>query len=142
MDQRVIQTSSPSCFARSSLIGNDANPRLDQYNNGMYPSLTPHPNPNHYLNSHTPNASPFTRASSPLSAQAFSSSLRSPGVYQPTAAAPLAMDANAVEQARSKHGPQCKSIPKLKLSQYPDPSTGKQSMWTWCPDCGSVERTQ
>lgn len=110
----------------------------------MYPSLTPHPNPNHYSSQQHPSA--FGRATSPLSAQAFSDSLKGPagarGIYQPASAAPLAADASEIERARSQHGPQCKSIPRLKLSQYPDPVTGKQSMWTWCPDCGSVEKAQ
>jgi len=58
------------------------------------------------------------------------------------AAQPLGANASEIEKARSQHGPQCKSIPKLQLSQYPDPQTGKHSMWTWCTDCGTVEKTQ
>ncbi|ORY34081.1 hypothetical protein BCR39DRAFT_518387 [Naematelia encephala] len=105
----------------------------------MYPSLTPHPNPNHFSNhpSHSPN--------SPWSAQPFTTSLRpvaSPirGVIQPSIAAPLPENASEIEKARATHGPQCKSIPKLVVSPYPDAVTGERSMWSVCQDCGAAER--
>ncbi|KAI9639703.1 uncharacterized protein MKK02DRAFT_40025 [Dioszegia hungarica] len=104
-----------------------------------YPSLTPHTNPNHFSNQ------PFSiRPKSPLSAQPYSTSLRAPrapGLLQPTSAGPLAPNANDVERARAQHGPQCRSIPKLVLSQYPDPVSGERSMWTHCGDCGAMERS-
>lgn len=121
----------------------------------LYPSLTPHPHPHHITNK-----IPFSstlgfggkRSTSPLSVQPFSSGLRGPatnsalatgarsGVFQPTISAPLGANATEVERARAVHGPQCKSIPKLKMSDYPDPATGERSMWTVCGDCGSCER--
>ena len=63
------------------------------------------------------------------------------GILQPSASDPLQFGASEVEKARAQHGPQCKSIPKLVLSPYPDPVTGSQSMWTMCRDCGAVERS-
>lgn len=125
------------------------------------PSLTPHTNPNHFSNvppytsntslgfdgvnaSGMGNGTAFIRASSPLSAQSFSTTLRAPnpttGLIQPMVTAPLPFDANPVERARAVHGPNCKSIPKLMISPHPDPLTGKQSMYSMCPDCGSCER--
>lgn len=38
--------------------------------------------------------------------------------------------------------PHCKTIPRLVLSDHPDPNTGKRSMWTMCSNCGSVEMVQ
>jgi hypothetical protein len=115
----------------------------------LYPSITPHPNPHHITNQ--PAAHPgfgIARSNSPLSVQPFSSGLRSPssmtttraGVFQPTLAAPLGENASDVERARAVHGPQCKSIPKLVMSEHADPITGQRSMWTVCGDCGSCER--
>jgi hypothetical protein len=63
------------------------------------------------------------------------------GLMQPTVHAPLPEGASEIDRARAQHGPQCRSIPKLVLSPYPDAVTGKQSMWTMCPDCGAVERS-
>lgn len=113
----------------------------------IYPSLTPHPNPHHFSNLSQTSS---LRPKSPLSAQTYSTSLRAPssphlgssrGLLQPTMSAPLAHNATDVERARAVHGPQCKSIPKLTLSQYPDPVTGKRSMWSQCGDCGAIERS-
>ncbi|ORX36779.1 hypothetical protein BD324DRAFT_656613 [Kockovaella imperatae] len=125
----------------------------------VYPSLTPHPNPNHFsnlppytnsasFNTYTAppeNAVSFTvRPKSPLSAQAFSTTLappsRSAGLLQPTINAPLGPDATAIERVRAAHGPQCKSIPRLTVSPYPDPITGSQTMYSMCPDCGTIEK--
>lgn len=47
--------------------------------------------------------------------------------------------AEDVAKARNVHGPHCQTIPKLVLSDYPDPTTGQRSMWTMCSSCGSVE---
>lgn len=105
-----------------------------------YPSFTPHTNPHHFSNL---TSSGTIRPKSPLSAQAFSTSLRAPrapGLLQPTVAAPLGADATDVERARAQHGPQCRSIPKLVMSQYPDES-GKRSLWSQCVDCGATERS-
>ena len=89
---------------------------------------------------------------SPISAQPYSSTLAPPqqyassampgssGVFQPSAAGPLPIGASEIEKARASHGPQCKSIPKLVVSPYPNPLTGKQAMYTMCPDCGSCEQ--
>ncbi|TYJ56992.1 hypothetical protein B9479_002271 [Cryptococcus floricola] len=103
-----------------------------------FPSLTPHPNPHHFSNQGT-----GMRGTSPLAAQAFSTGLPAPptrGVYQPTASAPLAANATDIDRARSQHGPWCKSIPKLIMSEYPG-ANGKRSMWTVCSDCGACEQT-
>lgn len=107
-----------------------------------YPSLTPHTNPHHFSNLSGVNPS-LLRPKSPLSAQAFSTTLRAPrtpGLLQPATAGPLAPGASDIERARAQHGPQCRSIPKLVLSQYPDPGTGERSLWSQCGDCGAVER--
>ncbi|WVQ99316.1 hypothetical protein IAU59_006448 [Kwoniella sp. CBS 9459] len=130
-----------------------------------YGSLTPHPNPHHFSNPHYqtslsshPNghlhngnanfpAYNSQRATSPLAAQAFSTSLPAPagaarGLMQPAYAGPVPVGANEVEKARMQHGPGCKSIPKLVLSEYPDPTTGRRSMWSLCNDCGACEMAQ
>jgi hypothetical protein len=118
-----------------------------------FPSLTPHTNPNHFSNiapytSNMPmsfdNPNAF-RPSSPLSAQPFAQTLRAPtmmnvGLIQPALAEPVPWDASAIERARAVHGPNCKSIPKLVISPHANPSTGKQSLYSMCPDCGSVEQ--
>lgn len=141
--------SPPFCRFRYSVIHVSALTMPDQYPTlALYPSLTPHPNPNHITNqprSSTHHSNPLARSTSPLSVQAFSSGLRGPsqatrGVFQPTISGPLGADATDVERARAVHGPQCKSIPKLMLSQYADPATGEKSLWTVCGDCGSCER--
>ena len=137
---------------------NQADPLVEDYPT-PYPSLTPHPNPNHFSN-HVPytntsalntSRSPFQtdaplafaiRPKSPLSAQTFSTALpapRSAGLLQPALNGPLGPDATPIERARAAHGPQCKSIPKLTVSPYPDPGTGKQTMYSLCPDCGAIE---
>ena len=100
----------------------------------MLPSLTPHPNPHHF--SHNP------PKPSPWSAQPFSTTLRSPparGLLQPSVSGPLGENATDVERARAQHGPGCQTIPKLVLSQYPDPVTGEKTMWTVCESCGACE---
>ncbi|KAK8864302.1 hypothetical protein IAR55_001549 [Kwoniella newhampshirensis] len=127
----------------------------------LYPSLTPHPNPNHFSNkgyqstltahphSHTTNPN-FSAASgrptSPLAAQPFSTSLAAPGqargIFQPSHSAPLPPNATEVDKARAQHGPWCKSIPRLVLSEYPDAVTGQRSMWSICGDCGACERAE
>lgn len=137
----------------------------------MYPSYTPHPNPHHFSNHPTTvrpksplSAQPFSTslrapgfgadfgssggadrantasllAQAQAQAQTASSHV---GILQPSAAEPLAFGASEVEKARAQHGPQCKSIPKLVLSPYPDPVTGTTSMWAMCGDCGAVERS-
>ncbi|WWD17401.1 hypothetical protein CI109_101842 [Kwoniella shandongensis] len=128
----------------------------------LYPSITPHPNPNHFSNkgfqstltahphSHTTNpnfAAASGRPTSPLAAQPFSTSLAAPGqqirgILQPTASAPLPPNATEVDKARAQHGPWCKSIPRLVLSDYPDAATGQRSMWSICGDCGACERAE
>lgn len=110
----------------------------------VYPSLTNHTNPHHFSNL-PPSSSSFTgRPKSPFSAQAFSTTLRAPsparGLMQPTINSSLPPNASEVEKARTVHGTNCKRIPKLVLSDYPDPATGQRSMWTVCEDCGTVER--
>ncbi|WVQ72605.1 hypothetical protein IAR50_002163 [Cryptococcus sp. DSM 104548] len=103
-----------------------------------YPSLTPHPNPHHFSNQGA-----GMRGTSPLAAQAFSTGLPAPpsrGIYQPTVSGPLDANATDVDRARSSHGPWCKSIPKLIMSEYPG-ADGKRSMWTVCSDCGACEQT-
>ncbi|WVQ80626.1 hypothetical protein IAT38_002731 [Cryptococcus sp. DSM 104549] len=120
-----------------------------------YPSLTPHPNPHHFSNGgslsshvhpHSTNGNFYNgRATSPLAAQQFSTTLQAPGsargIFQPTMSQPLPQGASEVEKARAQHGPWCKSIPKLVMSDYPDAS-GNRSMWTMCGDCGAVEMAQ
>lgn len=105
----------------------------------VYPSLVPHPNPNHFSN-----IPPYTSMpTSPFSAQAFSTSLSAPaprGLMQPSQSAALRADASDVEKARAQHGPWCKSIPRLVMSNYADPMTGQKSMYTMCQDCGMVEK--
>ncbi|WVR07137.1 hypothetical protein IAU60_004178 [Kwoniella sp. DSM 27419] len=111
---------------------------------GNYSSLTPHPNPNHFSNPHYQSGQNI-RASSPLAAQAFSTGLPAPaprGLMQPASAGPVAFNASDVEKARNQHGPGCKSIPKLVMSDYPDPVTGNRSMWSICGDCGACEMAQ
>ncbi|CAD6583260.1 MAG: hypothetical protein TREMPRED_003513 [Tremellales sp. Tagirdzhanova-0007] len=118
----------------------------------VYPSLTSHPHPCHLtkLSSYSsPNmaesspASPRYASSSSWTVQPYSTSLHAPvpnrGLFQPTHAAAVPSDASATEKARAQHGPHCKSIPKLVMSQYPDPVTGEMSMWTMCGDCGACE---
>ncbi|KAK4689059.1 hypothetical protein P7C73_g1053, partial [Tremellales sp. Uapishka_1] len=101
----------------------------------FYPSLTLHPNPHHFSQ----------KPPGPWTAQSFSTSLKPPssakGLLQPTVQTP-AWNANEVEKARTVHGSQCKSIPKLVLSDYPDPVTGNRSMWTVCGDCGACEMAE
>lgn len=115
---------------------------LATYPCAIYPSLAPHTNPHHFSNltNNNPNS---LRPKSPLSAQPFSTTLRAPprtpGLLQPTIAAPLGANATDVDRARAQHGPQCKSIPKLVMSPYPDVVTGKRSLWSQCGDCGAVE---
>lgn len=113
----------------------------------LYPSFTPHTNPNHFSNQ-PHGGSHYNRATSPFAAQSFSTTLRAPsprgtaaGLMQPAAGAPLPHNASEVEKARSQHGPHCKGIPKLRLSDYPDPATGERSMWSMCQDCGAIERS-
>ncbi|WWC89428.1 uncharacterized protein L201_004352 [Kwoniella dendrophila CBS 6074] len=126
----------------------------NQMKNG-YPSLTPHPNPHHFsnhnqsLSSHSNYSKSNTnfRSNSPLAAQAFSQSLPGPnsskGLLQPTYNnQPLPINASEIEKARNLHGPNCKSIPKLIMSEYPDPQTGRRSMWSICNDCGACEMAQ
>ena len=149
-DGEMIEESLGSCNGASARVHGGQKLISDSYS--VYPSLTPHTNPNHFSN-----IAPFTsnttlsfgndgfaaRATSPLNAQAFSTSLRGPpraGMMQPAANGPLPINASDVEKARSVHGPQCKSIPKLVISPHADPSTGKQSLWSQCPDCGAIER--
>jgi hypothetical protein len=120
-----------------------------------YPSLTAHPNPHHFTNASSSfgaHAHTHARATSPFAAQAFSTTLRAPGhtsprsgahgILQPAMASALPFNATDVDKARAQHGPQCTRIPKLVLSQYPDPITGKKSMWTVCEDCGACEPAQ
>ncbi|WVQ67771.1 uncharacterized protein L199_005976 [Kwoniella botswanensis] len=115
-----------------------------------YPSLTPHPNPHHFSNAslsshhqHLPSNTNF-RPTSPLAAQAFSQSLPAPrnGLLQPSYNGPLPTNASEIEKARNIHGPHCKSIPKLVMSEYPDAATGRRSMWSVCGDCGACEMAQ
>ncbi|GMK58023.1 hypothetical protein CspeluHIS016_0500550 [Cutaneotrichosporon spelunceum] len=77
------------------------------------------------------------------SAQSYATNLAPPtsalGLMQPAPSAPLGDDATAVDFARSQHGPHCTSIPKLKMSDYPDASGGR-SLWAVCPDCGQMQR--
>ncbi|CAK9783759.1 hypothetical protein CC85DRAFT_306027 [Cutaneotrichosporon oleaginosum] len=105
-------------------------PNLD-----IYPATAMDDNPSAF---YPANVSPQTA----WSAQSFATNLAppvSPGLMQPSPSAPLGEDATPVELARSQHGPQCTSIPKLKMSDYPDPSGGR-SLWAVCPDCGAMER--
>ncbi|WRT66266.1 uncharacterized protein IL334_003219 [Kwoniella shivajii] len=126
---------------------------MEMSSNRFKSSLTPHPNPHHFsnhyqssLSSHhqyTSNNMNF-RSTSPLAAQAFSQSLPAPssGLLQPAYNGPLPTNASEVEKARNSHGPGCKSIPKLILSDYPDSNTGRRSMWSVCGDCGACEMAQ
>ncbi|WWC70341.1 uncharacterized protein I206_104291 [Kwoniella pini CBS 10737] len=115
-----------------------------------YPSLTPHPNPHHFSNASLSSHAQYSatngnfRPTSPLAAQAFSQSLPAPGrgLMQPAYNGPLPTNASEVEKARNSHGPHCKSIPKLIMSEYPDATTGRRSMWSVCGDCGACEMTQ
>lgn len=118
--------------------GSKGYPHLD-----IYPSLQNHPNPHHFSNNTT--STYFDTPVAPQSAwsaQPFASNLAppvSPGLIQPTVSAPLGDDATPVERARGQHGPQCTSIPKLRMSDYADAS-GERSLWAMCPDCGAMER--
>lgn len=93
--------------------------------------------------------------SHPLSVQAFTTTLHPPepkvGLLQPQT--PLEGDGRgfnspglerdglrAVQEARNVHGPQCSTIPQLRLSEHPDAKTGERSMWSVCQSCGSCER--
>lgn len=42
------------------------------------------------------------------------------------------------QDSYTHHGPQCKSVPKIRLSGYPN-ANGERSMWTHCEDCGAIE---
>ncbi|BEJ17775.1 hypothetical protein CspHIS471_0700430 [Cutaneotrichosporon sp. HIS471] len=78
------------------------------------------------------------------SAQSYATNLGPPtsmGLMQPAPSAPLGDDATAVDLARSQHGPHCTSIPKLKMSDYPDASGGR-SLWAVCTDCGQMQRQE
>lgn len=86
----------------------------------------------------TNNSVPVTPIS-PWSAQPYATNLPAPaGIMQP-AVTVLAEDATPTERARATHGSQCTSIPKLRMSDYPDAS-GERSLWAMCPDCGAMER--
>ena len=116
-----------------------------------------HPRPSHFTDTpvflsttHETPSSPsspspaYKRPRSPWSAQPFSTTLRAPtpvcGLLQPTLTMPVSSSASDIEKARAQHGPQCKSIPKLVMSQHPDPITGEMSMWSICGDCGACEK--
>ncbi|WOO76616.1 uncharacterized protein LOC62_01G000242 [Vanrija pseudolonga] len=106
----------------------------------MYPSFTAHSNPHHFSN----NGGSSACAPYPLSAQPYSTTLRAPGqpgLMQPSQGFALPEDASAIERARNAHGPHCTSIPKLRMSDYPDAS-GHRSLWSVCQDCGACERAQ
>lgn len=105
----------------------------------LYPSLTPHPNPHHFSNAATGAWAAQTTAAAAAAAPRTSWMTRA-GLIQPTPAMPLGPDATAVDHARNQHGPGCTSIPKLRMSDYPDPATGTRSLWAVCQDCGAVER--
>ncbi|EIW70753.1 hypothetical protein M231_02593 [Tremella mesenterica] len=101
------------------------------------PNLTSHQNSHHF--SHIPSQP------TPWAAQPYSNNLRAPqarGLIQPTVSSPLKDNATDVERARPQHGPGCQSIPKLVLSQYPDPNTGEKTMWSLCESCGACELAQ
>lgn len=105
----------------------------------IYPPVQKTPNAHNNATLHDTPVSP----ASAWSAQPFASNLApppvSPGLLQPTPSGPLGDDATPVELARGQHGPQCTSIPKLRMSDYPDAS-GERSLWAMCPDCGAMER--
>jgi hypothetical protein len=117
--------------------GADEDEMSDDSDGKGYPNLDIYPS-QHSSTFYAAPVSPQTA----WSAQSFATNLAppvSPGLMQPTASAPLGQDATPVELARSQHGPHCISIPKLKMSDYPDPSGGR-SLWAVCPDCGAMER--
>lgn len=95
------------------------------------------------------------KSESPLAVQPFTTTLRpiehKVGLLQP--ATPMEGDGRgfespglekeglrAVQEARNVHGAHCSTIPKLVLSEHPDPKTGERSMWSMCQSCGSCER--
>jgi hypothetical protein len=119
------------------MFGPGADEMSDDSDGKGYPNLDIYPS-QHSSTFYAAPVSPQTA----WSAQSFATNLAppvSPGLMQPTASAPLGQDATPVELARSQHGPHCTSIPKLKMSDYPDPSGGR-SLWAVCPDCGAMER--
>lgn len=117
-------------------MDSDDSPKSGYAQLGVYPSTTTHPNPHHFSNS-----PPFTsfQQNSGWNTNPSSAAGAAPGLIQPASAGPLPWGANAVERARNAHGPQCTSIPKLHMSDYPD-STGSRSLWSICQDCGACER--
>lgn len=112
----------------------------DDFSSSFYPSMYAHP-------TNAPNTAFPSSASAPVSptawnAQPYAQNLEAPkgaGLMQPAVSAPLADDATAVERARAQHGPHCTSIPKLRMSDYPNAITGERSLWTVCQDCGAME---
>jgi hypothetical protein len=144
-EQRSMAESSEyyECAQESVLIPVELYPSIN-----LYPSkqgianLGHHPNRYPYATSIPAQLSllPKSRPASPLTAQAYSTTLAAPvRLLQPAMAMPLSTNASEVEKARAMHGPQCKSIPKLVMSQYGN-EQGEKSMWTVCGDCGAAER--
>ncbi|KAL7421731.1 hypothetical protein Q5752_003502 [Cryptotrichosporon argae] len=125
----------------------DDEPSWSMVANGTYPSLIAHTNPHHFSNLPSVHATTPAYGSSPWHAQPYATTLPAPapasnGLMQPAPAVQLPFGASDVDRARNTHGPHCPGIPKLTLSDYPDPATGQRSMWTTCPSCGACERAQ
>lgn len=91
---------------------------------GVYPQVTPYP--------------PYSNFGQTAS---YGNGAANTGLMQPSNGMALGPDASAVDRARNAHGPHCTSIPKLRMSDYPDAVTGQRSLWSVCQDCGACERT-
>jgi len=113
----------------------DGSPKTGYAELGMYPTGVAHPNPHHF----TTTLPPYGNQSAPASANPWNASGTATGLIQPSSGMALGPDASAVDRARNAHGPHCKSIPQLRMSDYPD-ANGARSMWSLCPDCGTCER--
>lgn len=122
--------------------GAEEDEMTDEESDKGYPNLDIYPRVDYFgagssTAASTSNSVPVTPIS-PWSAQPYATNLPAPGVIQPTVAV-VSEDATPTERARATHGPQCTSIPKLRMSDYPDAS-GERSLWAMCPDCGAMER--